>query len=179
MEKLRERGTGLNEKQSIHGLDEAVESVARRLGFEDREKIRKLEDIARRYEAALRKKYRRRKWFGGGLIVLGMALLLSTCPFYAFSLIGPETVLAALAMILGGGVSLALKPKMKATTQALLIAAKNENALTTTRLALEMDIKFSKAEKIIQELVRMGIAEIDLDHKDPGDGLVYKIKGLG
>ena len=45
-------------------------------------------------------------------------------------------------------------------------------------LALEMDISFNKAEKIIQELVRSGIAEIDLDHKDPDHTITYRIKGL-
>jgi len=41
-----------------------------------------------------------------------------------------------------------------------------------------MDISFQKAEKIIQELVRSGIAEIDLDYKDPDHSLVYKIRGF-
>jgi hypothetical protein len=41
-----------------------------------------------------------------------------------------------------------------------------------------LDVSFEKAEKIIRELVRSGVAEIDLDQKDPDQGITYKIKGL-
>ena len=73
---------------------------------------------------------------------------------------------------------LAWRPRLKNTNEAVLIAMKYGNRLTATTLALEMDISFGKAEKIIQELVRSGIAEIDLDRKDPDHTITYKIKGL-
>jgi uncharacterized membrane protein YkoI len=47
-----------------------------------------------------------------------------------------------------------------------------------SRLALDMDISFKRAESIIQELVRGGIAEIDLDDQDPDHSIVYKIRGV-
>ena len=70
------------------------------------------------------------------------------------------------------------KPKVKDTNQALMIALKYDNVLTVSRLALEMDISFEKAEKIIQELVRKGIAEIDLEGEGADQSLIYRIKGL-
>ncbi len=121
---------------------------------------------------------RRRKWTGGGLITFGSTMLMGSCPIYSFGFIGPEPVLAGLAMIALGSGLLAWKPKLKDTNEALLAAARNDNYLTVPRLALEMDISFDKAEKILQELVRTGIAEIDLDRKRDDDSLVYKIRGL-
>ena len=41
-----------------------------------------------------------------------------------------------------------------------------------------MDISLKKAEKIIQKLVRQGIAEIDLDDADSDGGISYKVRGL-
>jgi hypothetical protein len=45
-------------------------------------------------------------------------------------------------------------------------------------LALELDITLDKADRIIQELVKSGIAEIDLLHKDSTNLIVYKVRGL-
>jgi predicted transcriptional regulator len=120
----------------------------------------------------------RRKWGGRGLVILGAVITLGSCPPYAFSLIGPQTIMIGLAMIAGGSALLAWRPKLKHTNEALLVAMKYGNSLTATRLALELDVSFEKAEKIIRELVRSGIAEIDLDQKDPDQGITYKIKGL-
>jgi hypothetical protein len=120
----------------------------------------------------------RRKWGGRGLIMLGVATVLGSCPVYALSLIGPQTIMIGLALVAGGAALLAWRPRLKDTNEALLIAVKHGNFLTTPRLALEMDISLEKAEKIIQELVRSGIAEIDLDHKDPDQAIVYRMKGL-
>jgi hypothetical protein len=124
------------------------------------------------------RKASRRKWGGRGLIVLGAIIILTSCPLYAFSLIGPQTLFTGLAMMAGGSALLAWRPRLKDTNEAILVAAKYGNCLTATRLALEMDISFEKADKIIQELVRRGIAEIDLDHKDPNHSIVYRVKGL-
>jgi predicted transcriptional regulator len=120
----------------------------------------------------------RRKWGGRGLVILGAAITLGSCPPYAFSLIGPQTIMIGLAMIAGGSALLAWRPKLKHTNEALLVAMKYGNSLTATRLALEMDVSFEKAEKIMRELVRSGVAEIDLDQKDLDQGITYKIKGL-
>ncbi len=120
----------------------------------------------------------RRKWGGRGLVILGAAITLGSCPPYAFSLIGPQTIMIGLAMIAGGSALLAWRPRLKNTNEALLVAMKYGNSLTATRLALELDVSFEKAEKIIRELVRSGVAEIDLDQKDADQGITYKIKGL-
>ncbi len=120
----------------------------------------------------------RRKWAGRSLIVFGVILILGSCPFYVISGAGSSTILAALALIGGGSALLTWRPRLKNTNEAILVAMKYGNRLTAMTLALEMDISFNKAEKIIQELVRSGIAEIDLDHKDPDHTITYKIKGL-
>ena len=138
-------------------------------------------DIREVVQEQLREKARkatRRKWSGRGLIVLGATIMLTSCPLYAFSLIGPQTLFTGLAMMAGGSALLAWRPRLKDTNEAVIVAAKYGNCLTATRLALELDISFEKADRIIQELVRSGIAEIDLDHKDPNHSIVYRIKGL-
>ncbi len=110
--------------------------------------------------------------------MLGVATVLGSCPLYAFSLIGPQTIMIGLVLVAGGAALLAWRPRLKDTNEALLIAVKHGNYLTTPRLALEMDISLERSEKIIQELVRNGIAEIDLDHRDPDQAIIYRIKGL-
>jgi len=120
----------------------------------------------------------RRKWGGRGLAILGGVIILGSCPLYAFSLIGPQTMMIGLAMIASGSALLAWRPRLKDTNEALLVAMKYGNSLTAARLALELDVSFEKAEKIILELVRSGVAEIDLDQKDPDQGITYKVKGL-
>ena len=120
----------------------------------------------------------RQKWAGRGLIVFGAVLLVGSCPFYALSLAGPATVVAGLALIAGGGVLLERRPRLKPTNEAMLVAMKYGNRLTATRLALELDISYEKAERIIKELVRSGIAEIDLAQDDPDHAIIYKIRGL-
>lgn len=132
-------------------------------------------------EMHLKEKSRRevgRKWAGRGLIVFGALLLIGSCPFYALSLAGPATVTAGVVLMAGGGAILAWRPKLKPTNEAILVAMKYGNRLTATKLALELDVSFEKAERIIQELVRSGTAEIDLDQKDPDHAIIYKIKGL-
>lgn len=121
---------------------------------------------------------RRRKWTGRGIILVGAMTIMSSCPLYAFSLIGPETIMAGLAMIAGGSALLAWRPRLKDTNEAMIVAMRYGNFLTVPRLALELNVSFAKAEQIIQELVRNGIAEIDLDQKDPDHVIVYRIRGL-
>jgi hypothetical protein len=125
----------------------------------------------------------KRKWTGRGLMVFGLITMLWSCPLSFFSLVGLQTIpLAAIVVSLlsiGGGFALTtLQPKLKDTNEALLVSIKYGYRLTAARLALEMDITFDRAEKILQELVRSGIAEIDLDHKDPDNTIMYRIKGL-
>jgi hypothetical protein len=152
--------------------------------------FRKPEDLASREESVstreiveghLKERARRavrRKWGGRGLVILGAVITLGSCPPYAFSLIGAQTIIIGLAMIAGGSALLAWRPRLKDTNEALIVAMKYGNSLTATRLALELDVSFEKAEKIIRELVRSGVAEIDMEQKDPDQGLTYKIKGL-
>ncbi|MBI4964267.1 MAG: hypothetical protein HY913_13395 [Desulfomonile tiedjei] len=120
----------------------------------------------------------RRKWTGRGLIVVGAMTVMSSCPLYAFALIGPETIMAGLAMIAGGSALLAWRPRLKDTNEAMVVAMRYGNCLTVPRLALELNVSFERAEQIIQELVRNGIAEIDMDHRDPDHTIVYRIRGL-
>jgi len=135
-------------------------------------------EIVERHLKERATKVQRLKWGGRGLIMLGVGTVLGSCPMYAFSLIGPQTIMIGLALIAGGAAVLAWRPRLKDTNEALLIALKHGNYLTTPRLALEMDISLERAEKILQELIHNGIAEIDLDHKDPDQVIVYRIKGL-
>jgi len=143
------------------------------------------EEIVKEYAEERKQKAIRRKWTGRIMIVFGIMTMLSSCPFYALALIPGQSVVAGLAIMVagiaiaaGGGALLAWRPRLKDTNEALIVALKHGNRLTVSRLALEMDISFQKAEKIIQELVRSGIAEIDLDYKDPDHSLVYKIRGF-
>lgn len=165
------------EKQRLernHEL-ETLESAEPR--YSDREGLMTQETLERLVgEKAARAS--RRKWAGRLLIVFGLILMLGSCPFYVISGAGSGTILAALAFVAGGSALLTWGPRLKNTNEAVLIAMKYGNRLTATTLALEMDISFGKAEKIIQELVHSGVAEIDLDYKDPDHPVTYKIKGL-
>ncbi len=93
------------------------------------------------------------------------------------ALIGPHTMLVGLAMLVAGGLLFSIQPRLKDTTRAMMIALKHGNSLTVTKLAIEMDISVKRAEKIIQELVGSGIAEIDLDQRGADGVLIYKLKG--
>jgi len=174
-------------KRSEILTEEKATSHQRILGEELREPERALYESERAartkeiIEAHLKDRSRttwRRKWTGRGLIAVGAMTIMGSCPLYAFSLIGPETVMAGLALITGGSALLAWRPKLKDTNEAMIVALRYGNSLTVPRLALEMNVSFDRAEQIIQELVRNGIAEIDLDHKDPNHTIVYRIRGL-
>ncbi len=178
MEKERLPRVVVNERESRVTREELVTSEKVVDERRKNESLIAIGNVARRHEESFRKRIRRRKWLGGTSIVLGTATLMGASPFYFFSLIGPESLLAGFAMIIGGGVLSALRPKMKASNQAILVAAKYGNRLTVTRLALEMDISVKKAEKIIQGLVANSVAEIDLTQDAPEEGLVYHVKGL-
>lgn len=143
------------------------------------------EEIVREHLGERKQKAIRRKWTGRIMIVFGILTMLSSCPFYALAVIPGQSVIAGVAIMIagiaigtGGGALLAWRPRLKDTNEALIVALKHGNRLTVSRLALEMDISFQRAEQIIQELVRSGIAEIDLDYKDPAQSLVYRIRGF-
>lgn len=170
------------ERQLDQRREEALRSVT-----PSAERTRTLtgEEIVKEYVEERKQKAIRRKWTGRIMIVFGVMTMLSSCPFYALAVIPGQSVIAGLAIMVagiaiaaGGGALLAWRPRLKDTNEALIVALKHGNRLTVSRLALEMDISFQKAEKIIQELVRSGIAEIDLDYKDPDHSLVYKIRGF-
>jgi hypothetical protein len=157
-----------------------LDALRREIGVSRGEKESSLsvEQIVRGHEQERSRRETRRKWEGRGLIVLGALMMLGSCPLYALSAMGPYTIIAGFALIAGGGALLSWRPRLKDTNEAFLVAMKYGNRLTTPRLALEMDVSLDRAEKIIQELMRNGIAEIDLDHQDPDHAIVYKIKGL-
>jgi hypothetical protein len=123
------------------------------------------------------RKSTRKKW-GKGLIIVGAVTILDSCSFFPIPLVGPFAIWAGAATILVGCALLIEAPRMRETNEALVIALKNGNRLTVPRLALEMDISFKRAEKIIQKLVRNGVAEIDLDEGDLDGGITYRIKGV-
>lgn len=152
--------------------DDLLDEVARA------ESRARAEEIINTYRKNYRRKASTRKWAGGILSGLGMATFLTACPFYSLTLIGPETVLAGLGLTVAGGLLFFIRPQTSPTNRALMIAMKYGNALTVPRLALEMDVSFDKAEKVLRQLVKSGMAEIDLDHKDPDGSIVYKVKGL-
>lgn len=154
------------------------ESVLVREGEDREERLARAKESVLRYTRKFQKKARRRKWLGIGLSLLGLASTMMAFPFYAFSLIGVEFLLAPLAVLILGGVLIVTRPKRRDVNQALAVALSYGNELTVARLALELDISFQRADRIIQQLVENGFAEIDLDHKDSDGSLVYKIKGL-
>ncbi|MEW6531727.1 MAG: hypothetical protein AB1473_12895 [Thermodesulfobacteriota bacterium] len=119
----------------------------------------------------------KRKW-GWGLIILGFITILEARFFPALPVLGPSALWLGGALIIFGLILAHRGPRMKETNEALLIAMKYDNHLTVPRLALEMDISLEKAEKILQNLVRNGVAEIDLDTDDASGVISYRIKGI-
>ena len=73
-------------------------------------------------------------------MLLGIATTVTSCPFYAVSLIGPHTILVGLGLLIAVGVLFFRRPTMKQTNRALIVALKNGNTLTVPRLALELDV---------------------------------------
>jgi len=119
----------------------------------------------------------KRRW-GWGLIILGFITILEARFFPALPVLGPSALWLGGALIIFGLILAHQRPRMKETNEALLIAMKYDNHLTVPRLALEMDISLEKAEKILKNLVRNGVAEIDLDPEDESGVITYKIKGI-
>ncbi|GEM_PF-827915 len=170
-ERARDDGPRLRDRgESAMWADHMERTASEEQGFG-------VEKTIHHYEKELKKRAARRKWGGAGLFLLGTATTVTSCPFYAMALIGPHTILAGLAMLLVGGLLFSVPPRLKDTTRAMMIALKHGNTLTVTKLAIEMDISVKRAEKIIQELVASGIAEIDLDHRGADGVLIYRLKG--
>jgi hypothetical protein len=140
-------------QQRLSDRSKLFEDEARREEHGERstQKAVSAREIVERHLKERAAQVQRRKWGGRGLIMLGVATVLGSCPMYAFSLIGPQTIMIGLALAAGGAALLAWRPRLKDTNEALLIAVKHGNYLTTPRLALEMDISLERAEKIIQE----------------------------
>ncbi len=118
------------------------------------------------------------KWAGRGLSLLGAMTLLSSCAVSMFSTTGLYSAGIGVALLISGLIVSSWKPRLKDTTEALIAAHKYGSLLNTTRLALEMDISPDKAEAILQELVKSGIAEIELDQQSKDGNLNYRIKGF-
>lgn len=118
------------------------------------------------------------KWAGRGMSLLGAITLLSSCAISIFSSTGLYSAGIGVALLISGLIVSSWKPRLKDTTEALIAAHKYGSVLNTTRLALEMDISPDKAEAILRELVRSGMAEIELDQQSKDGNLNYRIKGL-
>lgn len=161
-----------------------IDDVLRRIGTSQMspEQI-DMRSILRDYQLKRERTIFWRKWGGRVIMVFGIIVLLPFAPLYLLGLtpwlkIGYTPLVVALGLI-GGGYALSKwKPRLKATNEALLVAMKFGNRLTAPRLALEFDCTIDKAEKILQELVRTGVAEIELNQKDPSGAITYVIKGL-
>ncbi|MEW6352169.1 MAG: hypothetical protein AB1646_24210 [Thermodesulfobacteriota bacterium] len=145
-------------------------------------------ELSLKHEQEYKRRASRRKWLGTGLLSLGLVTTFTGFPFYVmwalylgtWGFLGVSSIvtLAGLGIAAAGGMLALSRPKLGDTSRALLIAMKYGSTLTVTRLALEMDISFKKAERIVQDLVKSGIAEIDLEHSDAAGSLVYRIRGL-
>lgn len=118
------------------------------------------------------------KWSGRGLSLLGAMTLLSSCAVSLFSTTGLYSAGIGVALLISGLAVSSWKPRLKYTTEALIAAHKYGYVLNTGRLALEMDISPDKAEAVLQELVRTGIAEIELDRESKDGNFNYRIKGF-
>ncbi len=135
------------------------------------------EEIVRQVQEGRAREATRRRW-GWIVFLLGVLTILDSCSVVPIPLVGPVAIWAgAIMAVLGAGL-LASRAKMRDTNEAIMVAMKYGNRLTIARLSLELDISLTKAEKIIQKLVKSGIAEIDLDQDRPDDGIVYKVKGI-
>ncbi len=120
----------------------------------------------------------KKKRWGYVLLVLGVVTILDSLAAFPIPLVrAPAMVLGFVLMIVGGVIS-AEPPRMRETNEAILIGMKYANHLTVARLAVEMDISLKRAEKIIAQLVKNGIAEIELDADDPHGGITYRLKGV-
>ena len=135
------------------------------------------EEMYRHVQTRRDKEISRRRW-GKILIVIGAVTLLDCCAPFPIPLVGPPAIIVGLALMIIGGALMYSGPRMKETNQAIMVAMKYGNQLSVPRLAVEMDVTLDQAEKIIDQLVKKGIAEIDLDTKDPDSGIIYKIKGI-
>jgi len=84
---------------------------------------------------------------------------------------------AALIAVAGKGVYVEEQASwMQETNRALLAVLRRGNAFTVPHLALELDVSFEKAEQIVREFVKSGIAERDPEHGRADNVPVYRIK---
>jgi hypothetical protein len=153
-----------------------------------RDNTRAAHELSFRHKHESERKASRKKWIGWGLFSLGLVTTFATFPLYLFWAVYLKTWLflglsslltvAGLGTTVAGGILALSRPKIGENSQALIIAMKHGNTLTVTRLALEMDISFKKAERIVQDLVRSGVAEIDMEHSGTANSIVYRVRGL-
>lgn len=160
-------------------LDEYWDKM--KYGLSDKEKQTGLSGASQTVEGYLEQRSKlasRRKWAGRGLSLLGAMTLLSSCAISIFSTTGLYSAAIGIALIACGLAVSSWKPRLKDTTEAIIAAHKYGSVLNTTRLALEMDVPPDKAEAILHELVKSGIAEIEIDQHSRDGNLNYRIKGL-
>jgi uncharacterized membrane protein YkoI len=125
-----------------------------------------------------RGQYAARKKWGYVLMALGIITVLDAASPIPIPLVGsPALVFGSILTVLGGALTIE-PPRMRQTNEAILVGMRNGNRLTVPLLALQMDISLNKAEKIIAQLVKGGVAEIDLDIDDPDGGISYRLRGV-
>lgn len=130
------------------------------------------------YERKLRARRWKRRIAAVGLGLFGVAVTVPSCILSAFATVGAYTTGLGILMLVAAGLLIGLDPKGEDVNRAIMAALRGGGVLTVIRLALELDISTEKAEKIIGELVRKGVAEIDLAASGPDGSIVYRIKGL-
>jgi hypothetical protein len=137
-----------------------------------------IEAVPAEYERKLKARRWKRRLGALGLGFLGVAVTVPSCILSAFSPVGSYAALLGVLMLLGSGFLFATNPRGSDVNHAVIFALRHGGALTVMRLALEMDISTEKAEKIINELVKKGLAEIDLASSGNDGAIVYRLTGL-
>jgi hypothetical protein len=185
----KERGSGGRtpvEKQSLDykkpfahedfgGPETLTEGVSARAGYE---RSARMKSMLAEFERKLRTRRWKRRIGAVVLGLFGVAVTVPSCILSAFATAGWWLTALGVLMILAAGLLLYMDPRGNDANHAIMCGLRHGGSLTVLSLALDMDISTEKAEKIINELVRKGIAEIDLGASGSDGAIVYRITGL-
>ena len=118
-----------------------------------------------------------RKAWGRGLMIAGAITVLDCWTLVPVPLMGPWAIVVGAALLATGYV-MSYEPKRQPlANEALIVASRHNNQLTVAILSLELGIDFEEAEKVISDLIKAGVAELEMD-SDVDNGFVYRVKGL-
>lgn len=118
-----------------------------------------------------------KKAWGRGLMIAGAITVLDCWTLVPVPLMGPWAIIVGAALIATGYV-ISYEPKRQPmTNEALLVASRHDNRLTVPILSLELGIDIEEADKVISDLIKAGVAELEMD-SDVDNGFVYRVKGL-